>query len=122
MKPGSPTSTTYEIASVLFMDIVSYSVRSIDEQAEALTTLETIVRASTQYQNCESREELISIPTGDGMALVFLRDPVSPVKCALEIAAAMKAHPEIGLRMGVHQGPVCRHADIKQEVNVIGGG
>jgi adenylate cyclase len=115
-------SPTFEIASVLFMDIVSYSLRSIDEQTELLTTLQRIVRGSAEYKQACAKHELISLPTGDGMALVFLRDPVSPVKCALEIATSLKSHPEIKLRMGVHQGPVCRHADIKEEVNVVGGG
>jgi adenylate cyclase len=115
-------SPTYEIASVLFMDIVSYSVRSIEEQTEILTTLQSIVRGSVEYKQAWAKQELISLPTGDGLALVFMRDPVSPVKCALEIAMSLKSHPEIKLRMGVHQGPVCRHADIKEEVNVVGGG
>jgi TolB-like protein/class 3 adenylate cyclase len=113
---------TYEIASVLFMDIVAYSLRSIEEQIELLTILQRIVRESLEYARASGKGELISLPTGDGMALVFLRDPVSPVKCALEIAAAVRNHQEMRLRMGIHQGPVCRHSDIKEEDNVVGGG
>ncbi len=113
---------TYEIVSVLFMDIVGYSLRSIEEQIELLTILQRIVRESLEYAQASAKRELISLPTGDGMALVFLRDPVSPVKCALEIAAAVGNHSEMRLRMGIHQGPICRHSDIKEEVNVVGGG
>ncbi|HYL39201.1 MAG TPA: AAA family ATPase [Bryobacteraceae bacterium] len=113
---------TYEMASVLFMDIVGYSLRSIDDQTELLTALQTTVRASSEYQQASEKHELISLPTGDGMALVFLRNPISPVQCALEIAAALKGQPEIRLRLGIHQGPVRRHADIREEVNVVGGG
>lgn len=110
------------MASVLFMDIVGYSLRSIDDQTELLTALQTTVRASSEYQQASAKRDLISLPTGDGMALVFLRDPISPVKCALEISASLKALPEILLRLGIHQGPVRRHADIREEVNVVGGG
>lgn len=113
---------TYEIVSVLFMDIVGYSLRSIEEQIELLTILQRIVRESLEYAQASAKRELISLPTGDGMALVFLRDPVSPAKCALEIAAALRNHSEMSLRMGIHQGPVSRHSDIKEEVNVVGGG
>jgi class 3 adenylate cyclase/CHASE2 domain-containing sensor protein len=113
---------TYEMAYVLSMDIVSYSLRSIDEQTELLTVLQKTVRESTEYEHALAAHELISLPTGDGMALVFFRDPVSPVKCALEVTSSLRRHSEIGLRMGIHTGPVCRHADIKEEVNVVGGG
>ena len=121
MNPEAP-SPNYEIASVLFMDIVSYSLLSMEEQRELLTTLQSIVRGSVEYNQACAKQELISLPTGDGMALVFMRDPVSPVKCALEIAASLKSHPELRLRMGINQGPVFRHADIKEQANVVGGG
>jgi class 3 adenylate cyclase/CHASE2 domain-containing sensor protein len=113
---------SYEMAYVLFMDIVGYSLRSIDEQTELLTILQKAVRESPEYKQAAATQQLISLPTGDGMALVFLHDPVSPVNCAAEIAAALQSQPEIELRMGVHTGPVRRHADIKEEVNVVGGG
>ncbi|HLK20316.1 MAG TPA: adenylate/guanylate cyclase domain-containing protein [Bryobacteraceae bacterium] len=115
-------SPAYEMASVLFMDIVSYSLGSIDEQTELLTMLQGIVRETAEYKNASAKGELLSLPTGDGMALVFLRDPVSPAKCALEIAAALKDHAQIKLRMGLHIGPVRRHADIRENMNVVGGG
>jgi class 3 adenylate cyclase len=119
--PAVP-APTYEMASVLFMDIVSYSLGSIDDQSDLLTILQKTVRESAQYLQSSAKREVLSLPTGDGMALVFLRDPVSPVKCALEIAGLLRSHPEIKLRMGIHTGPVRRHADIKEEANVVGGG
>jgi adenylate cyclase len=115
-------SPAYEMASVLFMDIVSYSLKTMDEQTELLTALQRIVRESAEFQLARASDALISLPAGDGMALVFLRDPIAPVRCALEIAASLKNRPEIQLRMGVHAGPVRRHADIKDQINVVGGG
>ena len=40
----------------------------------------------------------------------------------LEIAKALLSHPEPKVRVGLHQGPVRRHAGIKEDVNVVGGG
>ena len=115
-------SPTYEMASVLFTDIVGYSLRSIEEQTELLTALQTVVRGCSEYKAALDKQEVLSLPTGDGMALVFLRDPVSPAKCALEIAHALRSQPQIKLRMGLHIGPVHRHADIRENTNVVGGG
>jgi class 3 adenylate cyclase len=67
-----------------------------------------------------SAKGLIALPTGDGMALVFTRDALSPIRCGLEIAMAPSGDPDIKLRMGVHMGPVRRHGDIKEQVNVVG--
>src|SRR5579871_3469246 len=112
----------YEMASVLFIDIVSYSLGSIDEQTELLTMLQQIVRDTAEYQAAYPKQALLSLPTGDGMALVFLRDPIGPANCALEIAASLRKHPELRVRMGLHIGPVHRHADIRENDNVVGGG
>ena len=40
------------------------------------------------------------------MALVFRESPEAPAQCAWEIARALKEHPRIALRMGIHSGPV----------------
>jgi Adenylate and Guanylate cyclase catalytic domain/Domain of unknown function (DUF4384) len=111
-----------EIATVLFMDIVGYSRTSNDEQTELLTILQKIVEQSPEFQKQHACEVLIPLPTGDGMAIVFLGDPISPVQCALDISTALKNHPELELRMGINMGLVSRHVDIKKEVNVVGGG
>jgi adenylate/guanylate cyclase family protein len=115
-------SVNYEMATVLFIDIVGYSMQPIDRQMGILSTLQTVVKESVSYQRAQADKELIAIPSGDGMALVFLRSPVMPVRCALEIAGALRAHPEVDLRMGIHTGPVCRHEDIKESINIVGGG
>jgi class 3 adenylate cyclase len=113
---------TYEMAFVLFMDIVGYSVQKIDQQRILVTLLQNLVKGNSEFQRARAADELIVLPTGDGMALVFMREPLSPVKCALELADAVRNHMELKLRMGIHAGPVCRHADIKDEINVVGGG
>src|ERR1700738_428009 len=111
-----------EIAHVLFIDIVGYSKLSINDQRAAIDELTQAVRASEQFQNAQAAARLIKIPTGDGMALVFYKSPEEPVECALEISRALKDHPKIQLRMGVHSGPVSGVIDVNGQANLAGAG
>jgi class 3 adenylate cyclase len=56
------------------------------------------------------------------MALVFRTNPEAPAHCALEISEALKGHPDIQLRMGVHSGPVQAVTDVNQRTNIAGAG
>ncbi len=62
------------------------------------------------------------LPTGDGMALVFRNSSEEPARGALEIAHALKAHPEIAVRMGIHSGPVSEVSDVSGRTNIAGAG
>ena len=111
-----------EIGHVLFMDIVGYSTRLINEQRALRDTLNEIARSTEQFREADTAGTLIKSPTGDGMALVFHRSPEQPVKCALEISRALKAHPNLPLRMGVHSGPVSGVVDVNDTTSVAGAG
>ena len=111
-----------EIAYVLFIDIVGYSKLLIDQQRRLLELLNEIVRGTEQFRKAEANHRLITIPTGDGMALVFYNTPEAPVECALEISRAAKEHPELKLRMGVHSGPVSGVVDVSGRANIAGAG
>jgi TolB-like protein/Tfp pilus assembly protein PilF len=56
------------------------------------------------------------------MALLFFRSPEEPAQCALEISQALKDHPHIELRMGVHSGPVNKISDVNDRTNIAGAG
>src|SRR5580704_12922196 len=111
-----------EIAHVLFIDIVGYSKLSINEQRAAVDELTQIVRATEQFQRAEAAGRLLKIPTGDGMALVFYTSPEAPAQCAVEISPALKEHPRLQLRMGIHSGPVSRGVDVNERANLTGAG
>ena len=111
-----------EIAHVLFMDIVGYSKRLINEQRALRETLNQIVRKTEQFREADATGTLIKSPTGDGMALVFRRSPEEPVECALDISRALKTHPNLPLRMGVHSGPVSGVIDVNDQTSVAGAG
>ena len=67
-------------------------------------------------------DQLVRLPTGDGMALVFRNSSEEPARCALEIAEALKKHPEIPVRMGIHSGPVSEVTDVSERTNIAGAG
>jgi serine/threonine protein kinase/Flp pilus assembly protein TadD len=118
----SSSSTELEMAHVLFTDIVAYSRQPMDEQQRLLSTLQQAVRSTPAFAHAQAADKLIRLPTGDGMALVFFGDPAAPAHCALELSRALREHPEVKLRMGIHSGPVYRVADINAARNVAGGG
>jgi len=111
-----------DIAHVLFIDIVGYSKLSISDQHAAVEELNQIVRASEQFQRAEAASRLIKIPTGDGMALVFYTSPDGPAQCSVEISCALKEHPRLQLRMGIHSGPVSGVVDVTERANLTGAG
>ncbi len=104
------------------MDIVGYSRLAMDRQRHFLRDLQKTVSSTSEFVRAQANNQLISLPTGDGMALVFFADAEAPVRCALELSRALRNEPEIKLRMGVHSGPVYRVADINANRNVTGGG
>ena len=110
------------MAHVLFMDIVGYSKLPMDRQEVVLRTLQAVVSATSEFLQAQANQEMIRLPTGDGMALVFFGDAEAATRCALEVSRTLKPHPEIPLRMGLHSGPVYRVADINANQNVAGGG
>jgi tetratricopeptide (TPR) repeat protein/class 3 adenylate cyclase len=110
------------MAHVLFMDIVGYSKLPMDHQEAVLHTLQGVVSATPQFLQAQASQEIIRLPTGDGMALVFFEDAEAAARCALEVTRALKSHPEVPLRMGLHSGPVYRVKDINANQNVAGGG
>jgi TolB-like protein/class 3 adenylate cyclase/Flp pilus assembly protein TadD len=111
-----------EIAHVLFTDIVGYSKLPINEQRALVERLNEIVRSTDEFQAADAAGRLIKIPTGDGITLVFYHSPEAPVECALEISRALKKHPELQLRMGIHSGPVSGVIDVTGKANVAGAG
>jgi len=118
----SSDKTRLEIGHVLFIDIVGYSKLLLKQQSELLRELNEIVSGTNEFHEAESAGKLIRLPTGDGMALVFRTNTESPVECAMEIARALKSHPAIQLRMGIHSGPVDEVVDVNQRANIAGAG
>jgi len=121
MTSQSESDLPLEVGHVLFIDIVGYSKLLIDEQKERLRQLTDLVLATPQVGEAQN-EDLVRLPTGDGMALVFWNSLEEPAQCALEMARALKQHPEIQVRMGIHSGPVSKITDLNGHTNIAGAG
>src|SRR5437867_3071229 len=119
---SAPSDVKFEIGHVLFLDIVGYSKLLINEQSEQIQKLKEIVRGTEQFRLAEAEGKLVRLPTGDGGALVFRTTPEAPVLCALEISKALKSHPELRVRMGIHSGPVNEVSDLNEQANIAGAG
>src|SRR5204862_3768144 len=56
------------------------------------------------------------------MALAFATTPDAPVRCAMQASKALRSHPQLKVRMGVHSGPVSGMTDVNDRSNVAGAG
>src|SRR5438067_7328406 len=118
MPAAQESQVHLETAHILFLDVVDYSKLLVNEQREMMQQLNEVVRNAPQFGKSNAAGKLIRIPSGDGMALVFFQSPEEPVQCAMEIARALKNHPHIRVRMGVHSGPVDQVTDVNDRANV----
>jgi class 3 adenylate cyclase len=110
------------MAHVLFIDIVGSTRLATDQQPQMVTHLQQIVQATEEFQRARTGNDLVSLPTGDGVALVFFRSPEQPAACAVEVARALRKDPFCQVRMGVHSGLVFLIQDINGARNVSGAG
>src|SRR5438094_2830003 len=122
MNSGTGFDPKAEDRQFLIIDVGEYSTLLITEQSRIMSEIKRIVRSTARIQQAGADGELVCVPTGDGMLLVFFNDPEAPIECAIEISAAIKNHPEIRLRMGIHSGPVNQVVDVNERANATGAG
>lgn len=120
--PETNATLRPEMAYVLFSDIVGFSMLPMEHQQERCARLNRIVKGATTYESARRAGQVIALPTGDGIALVFFDDPIAPLRCAVDISSQLRNDPELPLRMGIHTGLVYRTQDINANRNVTGGG
>src|SRR5437763_13649690 len=121
MQSEHSSEVKFEIAHVLFIDIVGYSKLLIEEQKERLNQLTEIVLATATVR-ASTDEQLVRLPTGDGMALVFRHSAEEPARCALEIAEALRKHPNLPGRRAIHIAPVSDRRQSSGRANIPGTG
>ncbi len=110
------------IAHILFIDIVGYSKLLSDKQRELFEVMNSLVRNTEQFRAAKGADELIRLPTGDGMVLAFFTSVDAPVRCAHEIGRKLREYPQLSLRMGINSGPVDKVSDVNNRRNVTGAG
>src|SRR5437773_4209511 len=99
MSAEQVSNLKFEIGHVLFIDIVGYSKLLNEEQKERLNQLIEIVLATAPVREATD-EQLVRLPTGDGIALVFRHSAEEPARCALEIAEALQERTSLRLQSG----------------------
>jgi class 3 adenylate cyclase len=118
-----PLNRTF-IGSVLFIDIVGYSCRTVPDQ---LAIKELFNNLLTEAVQNVAPNERIMVDTGDGAGIAFLGDPEDALFAALSLRDAIDAGKatlgEPGfVRMGINLGPLKMVRDINSHTNMIGDG
>ena len=112
------------VCSVLFLDIVGYSKRSVVEQMKLKQRLNVVLREALLGVPVGDR---IVLDTGDGAAISFLGCPEESLFVALDLCAAFSVEPEAGepvsqVRIGINLGPVRIINDLNGQQNIVGDG
>lgn len=112
------------ICSVLFLDIVEYSKKSVTGQISLKDRFNTYL--SEAIHDVPANDRII-LDTGDGAAVNFLGDVESALTAALRLRASLLAEdaevdPPLLVRIGVNLGPVRLVRDINGQPNIVGDG
>ena len=112
------------MCSVLFLDIVEYSKKSVVGQISLKERFNSYLSEAIRDVPMTDR---IILDTGDGAAINFLGDVEDALKAALSLRESLLNeghdvdHPLL-VRMGVNLGPVRLVRDINGQPNIVGDG
>ncbi|MDH5537463.1 MAG: adenylate/guanylate cyclase domain-containing protein [Betaproteobacteria bacterium] len=104
------------VCSVLFLDVVGYSKKSVAHQHELKQNLNRILAEALETIAPMDR---IILDTGDGAAIAFTGDPEDALFAALKVRDNAG---DIKVRMGINLGPVRLVRDLNGQINIIGDG
>ena len=112
------------MCSVLFLDIVEYSKKSVSGQISLKERFNDFLSVAIRDVPLDDR---IILDTGDGAALSFLGDVEDALQVALVLRESLRgesAHmdPPLLVRMGINLGPVRLVKDINGQPNIVGDG
>ena len=112
------------MCSVLFLDIVEYSKKSVAGQISLKDRFNSYLSSAIRDVPMTDR---IILDTGDGAAINFLGDVEDALKAALSLRESLLneepdvEHPLL-VRMGINLGPVRLVRDINGQPNIVGDG
>ncbi|MHB8636309.1 MAG: ATP-binding protein [Fimbriimonadaceae bacterium] len=108
-----------EIAYVLLLDIVAYSLLSLESQARVTASFRRIVREGCDEVRPPHRHGPLALDRGDGVALVFFGGPAWAVDCTIALVGELR-RADIEVRAGLHLGPIVRVQDVNDQLTVAG--
>jgi len=109
------------VCSVMFLDLVDYSKRSVGDQQHMKQTFnELLARALEPVPP----RDFIVLDTGDGAAIAFLGDPEDALSAGIAVRKSIASLPPaiLSARMGINLGPVRLVWDINAQMNILGDG
>ncbi len=112
------------MSSVLFLDIMEYSKRSVSAQIALKELFNTML--ANAISNAPVNDRVI-LDTGDGAAITFLGDVEDALKAGLAfrenlLGEGASMDPPLLVRMGINLGPVRLIKDINGQPNIVGDG
>ena len=112
------------ICSVVFIDIVEYTKKSVNDQIRIKERFNILLSEAIKDISVSDR---IILDTGDGAAIGFLGDPEDALFVAMSLRDSLKddqdeATSDLHVRMGINLGPVKLLKDINNQPNLIGDG
>ncbi|OGS94481.1 MAG: hypothetical protein A3H31_05505 [Gallionellales bacterium RIFCSPLOWO2_02_FULL_57_47] len=112
------------MCSVLFLDIVEYSKKSVSGQISLKDRFNSYLSAAIRDVPITDR---IILDTGDGAAINFIGDVEDALKTALSLRESLlnegiNVDPPLLVRMGINLGPVRLVRDINGQPNIVGDG
>ena len=112
------------MCSVLFLDIVEYSKKSVSGQIALKEGFNALLAYAIREIAIDDR---IILDTGDGAAISFLGDVGDALEVALTLRTSLlsegaKMDPPLWVRIGINLGPVRLVRDINDQPNIVGDG
>jgi hypothetical protein len=107
------------ICSVVFLDIVEYSKKSVAEQIKLKNSFNAFI--SHAIKNVPVNDRII-LDTGDGAAISFLGDPEDALLSAMKLRDSVISEQDFFVRIGINLGPVRLVEDINKQPNIVGDG
>jgi class 3 adenylate cyclase len=118
------TSNRTFVCSVLFIDIVEYTKKSVTEQLKLKQRFNALL---IQALGQVATSDRIVLDTGDGAAICFLGSPEAAMFVAMDLRDGIAGEspdttPRLEVRMGANLGPIRLIKDINSQPNIIGDG
>ncbi len=112
------------ICSIIFLDIIDYSKKSVSKQIEIKNQFNRLINHSIKDVDTEER---IILDTGDGAAIAHVGSPEDALFISLSIRdeilkSNILSSMPLYVRFGINLGPVRVVRDINGQPNIIGDG
>lgn len=112
------------ICSILFLDMIDYSMKSDAGQIEIKNQFNDLISLSLESV---AKDDRIILDTGDGVAIAYMGSPEDLMFVALTIRDGIlkgnvHSHNPLFVRFGINLGPVRIVSDINGRPNIIGDG